>query len=389
MSSFGVLSTGFVAKDLDTVKTEIEAYLRGTFGAGINLLSETVFGQLVGLMSEREWLLWQMGQGVYASQYANTATGQALDNIMALTGVVRLQPSKSAVTLTCNLDAGVTLAAGQIVSPPAHPDVKFVTTASGTNSGGTPANVSIAAECSVTGPVQAVSGALTVIVTPQTGWNSVTNALDAVVGRDLELDAAARVRRTAALATAGSSPVDSLRARLLGVTNVAQAYVFENATDVTDGAGVTPHAIEACVEGGTNADIAASIWANKPAGTGTVGTTTVSVTDSQGFAHDVKFTRPSDLSIYVGVTVTVDAAFPVDGDTQIKDLIVAHGDTYLIGQDVIANQFYRDVYQVSGVVECSAILIGTTYPPVASTTIVVGSRQLAVFDTSRITVAHA
>lgn len=95
--AFGITTAGFVAKTLADIKAEVEDALRTTFGEQINLLPESVFGQLVGIFSERESLLWELAEVAYDSQYPESAEDVSLDFVLALTGLVRLSALESIV----------------------------------------------------------------------------------------------------------------------------------------------------------------------------------------------------------------------------------------------------------------------------------------------------
>lgn len=90
MSSFGLTLAGFVPKKQAQVISEIQAAIRGTFGANANLDDRALFGQLTGIFAEREALLWELAEAIYASQYPNGAEGTAVDNILALSNLRRL-----------------------------------------------------------------------------------------------------------------------------------------------------------------------------------------------------------------------------------------------------------------------------------------------------------
>lgn len=126
--SFGLLTTGFVRKRLADIKSEIEASLREKFGQGINLQAESVFGQLVGIASERESLIWEQMEAVYNSQYPDTASGTSLDKVVALNGIERLAAAPSHVDTNKQLffgTPGTVITAGSIVSVDGNPSAKF------------------------------------------------------------------------------------------------------------------------------------------------------------------------------------------------------------------------------------------------------------------------
>lgn len=94
---YGLTPLGFVPKQLAVIKTEIEESLRSEFGESLNLLPESVFGQLVGIYAAREALIWQLAEAVYDSQYPSGAEGTSVDNILALTNLKRL-PATPTIT---------------------------------------------------------------------------------------------------------------------------------------------------------------------------------------------------------------------------------------------------------------------------------------------------
>lgn len=109
-TQFGLTAQGFVSKQQQDIVEEINASLQQTFGANINLGAESVFGQIVGIFSEREALLWQLADAVYASQYPAGAEGTSVDNILALNNLKRLPASATATNPAALTQAnGVTL----------------------------------------------------------------------------------------------------------------------------------------------------------------------------------------------------------------------------------------------------------------------------------------
>jgi uncharacterized phage protein gp47/JayE len=315
----------------------------------------------------------------------DAATGSALDTLAAITGTVRNPPLKSAATLTATGTPGTVLPAGRVVSV-AGTGVRFATTEEATIGGG--GTVAVPAESEEYGPWPAAAGTLTVIETPVGGWASVTNALDATPGADVETDAALRLRRDAELASGGKGTVDALRAEVLRVDGVVACTVFENVTDATDADGVPPHAVEVMVQGGDDDAVRAAIWAAKPAGIATHGDEDGPVVDDEGTEHTVAFSRPVEVPIYVALSLHVEDDYPVDGDAQVEAEVVGLGDTYAAGQNVAASRLGARAFAVSGVAHLVSAYVGTAPGPGASV-VAIGPRQIPVFDTSRVDVTTA
>lgn len=379
--SYGLTPEGFVRKPFAVIQEETQELFRTTLGLGsrFDFSENTHIGRLVSVMAEREGLLWEAMEDVHASQYPDTATGVSLVLLAALTGTIQEGARKSTMALTCSGTPGTIIPQGRVVAIPGT-ETTFETTADATIGGG--GTISVAAECQVLGPVEALADSLTEIRTAVFGWDSVTNPLDAVKGANLETDESLRRRREEELRAVGGASVAAIRSRVLQVADVTAVRIFENSTDTTDGDGVPPHSFELVALGGEDADIAAAIWDSKAAGIGTYGTTTVSVLDVEGVPHDVSFSRPVEEPMTFSLTVAIGEGFPVDGEDEIKSGIINRGEQLEIGQDVPFTAFYGAVHGVPGVAYVPSMTINA-----GTANIVITSRQIATFDASLITVA--
>lgn len=380
-----VTPTGFVADTAEQILAEIEADELAAFGPQVNTSSASVIGQYNGILADKLAEINEVLEDLDNSRNPDTATGAALDAACTVTGVVRLAATFSKTTLTVNLNAGVTLAIGRVVSVSGNPNVKFQTVAAVTNGGGSPASFPVEAWATVTGPVFAAAGALTVIESPQTGWNSVTNAADTSIGSNLESDSDLRARRQATLQAAGSANAAAIRADLLNATGVTQASVFENYTDVTDVDGVPPHAFECVVQGGTNAVVAQVLWDSKPIGIQTYGSVTQNVIDYAGVSQPVKFSRPTTIPVYITVTLTKTAG-AYAGDAAVKAALVLYLSNFLLGQDLIRSQIFGQVSPIAGVVDITALTLGTAPAPAGTANIPAAPRELLTTLTANIVV---
>jgi uncharacterized phage protein gp47/JayE len=250
--------------------------------------------------------------------------------------------------------------------------------------------VDVLCRAEVTGSVAAPAGTLTVIETPLFGIDSVTNLLDANVGRELETDAELRLRRLESLQRAGTATVNGIVTTLRQVSGVTNAFVIENNTDAVDGEGRPPHSYEAYVDGGADEDILEAIWETKPAGIETVGNFSGTVLDSQGFVQTVKFSRPTTADVWLEVDITKNTdpsepggVYPANGDDLVRDAVLAYGDTFEIGQDVVLIRFFNAINAIPGVVGI-VIRAGFAPDPVGTANLPIGSTELAKFDASRL-----
>jgi uncharacterized phage protein gp47/JayE len=246
-------------------------------------------------------------------------------------------------------------------------------------------------EAEETGPVRADSGTLTVIAETVAGFTSGTNALDAELGSEDEVDSVYRRRQVDELARPGSTTVDAIRTDLLDVAGVTYATVYENETDVTDGNGVPPHSIEAVVVGADDEVVRLAVFRAKAAGIRAYGTNSGTVSDSQGNSHTIAFSRQTDIPVYVSVTLTyLDGIYP--GDTAVKQAIVDWADANQgVGHDVLRARLFERFYVAGagGLVNITSLTLGTAPSPVSTSDIVIGVRQRATFDTSRIVITSS
>lgn len=432
---------GLVVRSLQEIRDDLDATCRGLFGQSIDLSDSSLMGQYNGAIAERLALLEEQLELVNASQDPDSATGAQLDSLCALTGTVRNPAAPSEVTLTLTgadttlvetgsraavevtgdeftttadatiaaLTAWANSTAYTLAQRRTNGGNAYVVITAGTSAGsGGPTTeaaditdgtvhwrflgegvgaVDVAAESAADGAIVATSGTLTEIVTPVSGWTGVINILDADLGSAIESDEDLRVRRDLELARAGTGTVDAIRADLLELDDVTSVTVFHNPTDSTDGDGLPPHAVEALVQGGDDQAILDQLLASVAAGIATSGTTDGTATDSAGVDHDVSFSRPEGIDIYIDITVEVDPLrFPLGGDDLVALALVAAGDAYSTGRDVRASAVGASAFAVAGVIGAPVVEIGIAPSPGASTDIAISLRQLALFDSSRVTV---
>jgi hypothetical protein len=240
-----------------------------------------------------------------------------------------------------------------------------------------------------TGPVAAPTGSLTEIITPVTGLISFTNEEDAVLGRNIEEDPDAKLRREDELSKAGAATRNAIRADVLDVNDVTAVVVFSNRKSIVDIDGRPPKSVDIVVQGGDEDEIAEAIYNTVADGIETIGAISKNVIDSQGFTEVVKFSRPVEVPIWIQVDVTKEpSVFPADGAALIKSKILAWGLLRQIGQDVIVfgtdalSCSFDDVPGMSDLV----FRVGIAVNPTLDNNVVIAPREIAMFDTARIQV---
>lgn len=386
--TYGITGTGLTRPNLDQQKADTKARLLTNVDPGLDVSDEAPIGQIVSIEADSQIELWEALEAVYSCIDPNKAEGVQLDNVCALSGVVRLKQRKSQVSVNLNLNAAVTVPAGSVLSVSGSPSIKFQLLADVTSVG---AGVYPGTfECLDYGPVHANATTLTVIVTPVTGWNSATNPKDATLGRFVETDAELRLRREQELQQRGSSSADAIRAALYDVPGVIQALVYENSTMATDSKGLPPKSFEAVVWDGSvpqalDANLEQAVFDNKPAGIESYGSTlSKTFVDDSGNNILIEVTRATQLTIYIDATITTDANFdPINGPAAVKQALVDVGNALLIDGDVVLLKVRASAFNVPGVTDVPVFQAGTTIVT-GVLNIPVGAHEIARFDTSRV-----
>ena len=114
---YGVLPTGFIKMRLPEIRAAIIADLKqrllaAGLPADIQTRPDSVLGLLIDTFAEREAALWNVAEGVYNAMYPDTATGIALDNAVAFTGVRRLGARPSSADLLIYADRTIQVPRG-------------------------------------------------------------------------------------------------------------------------------------------------------------------------------------------------------------------------------------------------------------------------------------
>jgi len=156
--------------------------------------------------------------------------------------------------------------------------------------------------------------------------------------------------------------------------------------------GRPPKSFEAVVEGGTDEDVANSIWQTKPAGIETFGNTNFTITDSQGDTQVIFFSRPTPIYIWVQVALTLytEETFPVDGVQLVSESINKYGNSLGVGVDVLLQRVLAQIFNVPGIASGNMTIAATGQPTdspsFGSADIPIADNEISIFDLTRINV---
>lgn len=356
---------GFVAPSTGDVLAGVQADINAAFGGGVNPSLTSPQGQIAttqtAIIVDKNSQFLALANGVDPAY----ASGRMQDAIGRIYFLERNPAEATTVIATCSGLNGTVIPVGSLAQAL---DGNIYASTSPATIGGL-GTVDVPFQCTVTGPIVCSAGSLSAIYKAVPGWDTVTNASDGVVGNDVESRAEFEARRQASVALNARGSIEAVRAAVLNVPNVLDAYVTDNSTGapVTVG-GVTlaAHSLYVCVTGGASADIAQAIWSKKDPGCAYNGSTTVTVYDTSGGyavppAYSVKFQIATPLTIDFTVDLANNAFVPANAADLVKAAILSAfaggdgGSRVRIGVEVFASRFYAPIIALGSWVEIRSI----------------------------------
>lgn len=468
--AYGVTEQGFVIKRLPEILTDDRAQAVTVMqdlvepGDVVDTTDSSALGRLISLKAPSITSLWEAAQQVYSAFDPNSATGIALDNLVAYAGLTRVEQTYSTVPMALYGDNNTFIPIGSVirsdsnnrfalVSPvalsassafgitisissvtnntlysvsysnnnttstvnytsdssatsdeilnglksvidSAHPTLtatvagstleiekidKFqsVSFSATSNIAITKAGAIGQAQAEQPGPVVQQANTINSIVTPILGWDSASNPVATTAGKNRETDVELRERFRISKFERGTNSLDAIYSALIGVNGVEEVVVYENDSDFTDSNGLPPHSFEAIVLGGNAIDIANAIWQNKPAGIESVGNTSGTITDAQGFPQVVEYQTPAPTVIYISMNLTTDGNFPANGQDQIKSSLTSYfSNNFGIGDDVIYSRLYTPINSIPGH-QVNSLTLGTSPSPTGTSNIAIAFDHIA------------
>lgn len=330
-----VTSQGISAPDYQTILSTITDYFRQIYGTDAYLEPDSKDGQMVALVALAIHDANTSAIAVYNSFSPTTALSDALTRNVKINGISRHAAVNSTVDVTLSGVQGTTITNGSVKDSNG-----VIWNLPASVSIGISGTVIVTATCATAGAVAAVANAVNQINTPTRGWLSATNSSAADVGTPAETDAALRVRQARSVAIASLTPFEAIDGAIAGIDGVTRHKLYENDTGSVDVNGLPAHSISAIIEGGNVTQIAQTIRGKKGQGVATFGSTVVTVPDTYGNNHVIRFSRPIDVPIFVSISMRVFTGYTTAVDEQMKRSIADYINSLDIGDDVLLSRVY-------------------------------------------------
>lgn len=183
------------------------------------------------------------------------------------------------------------------------------------------------------GAIPCPANTLNKFETAQPGIDRINNEAPGMLGTYEETRAEFESRRKESVAHNGTGTVQALRAKILQLDGVLDAYVKDNPSATYDSVGVTsyllfPNSLFVCVVGGTSDSIASTIMNYRSPGHPMMGNTIAQVADNtSNYAtppvYNIKFHRPTPVNIRFLVTIPSSALVSSNADDIVTNKILS------------------------------------------------------------------
>ena len=336
-----ITSTGYKLKTQNEYFAD-EVALYKAIDPDWNLDPSTPDGLKAAHDAEISYALDEAGLRAYNSKDPEKAQGIELDDICSLSGIYRKGGTRSDVIVRFSGNVGALVLTGAVVESVATGERWTVEQ---TYTVGTDGWVDAQAFATRTGPTSAEAGTLKKIVTVMSGIVSCTNQSPANLGLDPQSDSSLRIERRKRVGNPSNNQLDSMYSAIVGTTDVRRVAVYNNPTDSAAVSDLNPHGIQkhsfaAIVDGGSDEDVAMSIYLHLNPGTGMAqpaGSTPVNIPVTSPTRKSniqvVKFNRPQDIPITLVIALKSDG-LPEDIIQQVKSAVMDYAVGSLIDPSV-------------------------------------------------------
>lgn len=386
----GLSKLGFERITYDEFVERLSQRSREQLGEDIDCSETSVYGKFLRIIAYDLAAEYETLENVYYARFPNTASGVSLDRLCVFAGIAR-NPATYArhnIKVTGTADTTV-LMGGLIVGN--EDNITFYNENDFTiGSDGTADIIVAAVDYGSGGNVDSID----TIVNPVTGIASIEYVGLEEAGEDIESDYDLRKRFSIAVAGAGSCNEDAIRGYVARIQGIESVVIATNDTNSTDSDGRPAHSFEVYIYGGEGQEqeIADAIFLKKPIGIKAVTTETGSnaitktVTDEGGFSHSISFSRVTEVTIDINVSIKTNSSYTANGAASIKNNLVKYVSELGVGGSVVTSAMYSHVFEVTGVTEVVSITQAKSGNTPSAATINCAMNEVPITSATNITV---
>lgn len=350
---------GFHRPTYAELLAEQETRARQLFGDDIETGEATALGKYIRLNVYDYARLYELAEKIYYARFPNFATGVQLDRLTPFANISRNPATVARHIVEFYGIAGKTVEQGSLVAT--GDGVTFYTLEDVTmqDEGLGLGTARVTVECTEFGTVGNVAvGEIDRMGNPNGYVREVRHIALKLLAKDAETDKALRERFHDVVKGTGSGTWEALYGALGRITNVDGVVIVENDTAETVGT-MPPHSFQCYIVAPNTLDqqIGQTIFDKKPIGIKPLGEVEVTVLDSAGSAHVMRFSRAIEKQISLQATIKKTTSYPEDGTEQIKTNIANLINGLSNGDDVILSRLYSAIHAVEGVAEVADLKI--------------------------------
>lgn len=281
--------------------------LKATYGQDINLDQNSPDGQFVNIFAQAGADVREFAYFIYNSFSPLYASGNDLDQRVALNGIKRKGGTYTIVSITIVVDRTLSLkgldekanaidGTGYTVQDNAGNQFILLASTTLTQQG----VHSLDFRAKEIGEVNTIVNTITTPSEIVLGVVSVNNqSAPTQVGKNQESNVDLRARRERSFALAALGAIGAMEASLLALQGVTEVRVYENDQKFTNTDGIPPHSSWVIVDGGAPNDIAEILDRKKTVGAGWKGQQVVNIEKSNNILTQIKFDRPVAKDLYL------------------------------------------------------------------------------------------
>lgn len=315
----------------DIVNSDVATY-QGIYGSDAYLGNDSQDFQLIAVRALAINDVNQLAIAVYNSFLPSYAQGVGLAALVQINGITKEVATNSTVILNLVGVAGTIIQEGIVQDTNGNkwslPELVTIP-----NSG----EITVTATAQQSGNIAAGANTVTGKFTIVPGWQTVTNPAAATPGQAVEKDAVLRRRQAQSTALPSQTPLDSILGAVANSGGIGRYEIYENDTRVTDGNGQPGNSVAVVVEGGDATAIASVIKLKKAPGTGTYGTTSVSLVDQKSIPITINFFELTEVPIYAAMTIQPLAGYLSTTGEAAVTALVSFISGLAIGEEVYLN----------------------------------------------------
>ena len=342
-------ANGFKAESFTEILTRLSNGLKNIYGQDINLDQDSPDGQQLGIQANIISDFQDLALYIYNSMDPDLADGANFDKLLKLLARTRLPSSRSTVDIEMVLNKTVSIPASYTIKDLNNQN--WIIGTAQTLDAGTHL-VSFYSED--WGNITAEPNTINEQVTILTEVVSINNPESAISGRDEESIVQVRERRNKILGINASSTIGSIIGKILDLNGVVDAVPYENMTKIYDPVkDIEPNSYWIVVKGGDIAQISEIIAKDKTGGTGLKGQVETVYIEKfvrkdgsvREFYHDVKFDRPTEVSIHIKFKVSRKISTQSIDIEHIKDTLA--NKEFYIAQNITVTELYATIYSAA------------------------------------------